>query len=74
MTSSTEHSVNEIIQHLAALKSELKKVIVGQDETIDQLLITFLAGGHALTLPTPARPGAGLFPPRDGPWVPPRGT
>src|ERR1700712_1441047 len=48
MTSSTEHSVNEIIQHLAALKSELKKVIVGQDETIDQLLITFLAGGHAL--------------------------
>ncbi len=26
------------------LKSEIGKVIVGQEETIDQLLITFLAG------------------------------
>lgn len=40
--------VNEIIARLALLKQEMKKVIVGQDETIDQLLITFLAGGHAL--------------------------
>ncbi len=44
----TEETVREIIGKLAALKQELKKVIVGQEETIDQLLITFLAGGHAL--------------------------
>ena len=44
----TELAVQEIIQKLGALKEEIKKVIVGQEETIDQLLITFLAGGHAL--------------------------
>jgi MoxR-like ATPase len=43
-----EQSVQEIIQKLQALKQEIQKVIVGQEETIDQLLITFLAGGHAL--------------------------
>jgi MoxR-like ATPase len=43
-----EQSVQEIIQKLGALKREIQKVIVGQEETIDQLLITFLAGGHAL--------------------------
>src|SRR4051812_35594099 len=43
-----EQSVEKIIQKLHALKQEIRKVIVGQDETIDQLLITFLAGGHAL--------------------------
>jgi MoxR-like ATPase len=43
-----EKSVQEIISRLNDLKKEIKKVIVGQEETIDQLLITFLAGGHAL--------------------------
>jgi MoxR-like ATPase len=45
---SVEKSVQEIISHLNDLKKEIKKVIVGQEEVIDQLLITFLAGGHAL--------------------------
>jgi MoxR-like ATPase len=44
----TEQHAQEIISKLSALKREIKKVIVGQEETIDQLLITFLAGGHAL--------------------------
>jgi MoxR-like ATPase len=43
-----EQSVQEIIGKLNDLKKEIRKVIVGQEETIDQLLITFLAGGHAL--------------------------
>jgi MoxR-like ATPase len=43
-----EQSVHQIISSLNQLKQEIKKVIVGQDEIIDQLLITFLAGGHAL--------------------------
>jgi MoxR-like ATPase len=43
-----EQSVKDIVKKLALLKSEIQKVIVGQTETIDQLLITFLAGGHAL--------------------------
>lgn len=44
----TERSAEEIIAQLGGLKKEIAKVIVGQEETIDQLLITFLAGGHAL--------------------------
>jgi len=44
----TEQAVQAIVAKLTALKQEIKKVIVGQEETIDQLLITFLAGGHAL--------------------------
>jgi MoxR-like ATPase len=47
-TETTEKAVHEIISSLNNLKQEMKKVIVGQEETIDQLLITFLAGGHAL--------------------------
>ena len=43
-----ERSVDRLIDNLGALKREIGKVIVGQEETIDQLLITFLAGGHAL--------------------------
>ena len=44
----TEQAVVEIINKLGALRQEIKKAIVGQEETIDQLLITFLSGGHAL--------------------------
>src|SRR5687768_12448513 len=43
-----EKSVRELIDNLQSLKKEIQKVIVGQEETIDQLLITFMAGGHAL--------------------------
>ncbi len=35
-------------EKLSALKQEIGKVIIGQEETVSQLLITFLAGGHAL--------------------------
>jgi len=45
---SIEKEVNDLTQKLKNLKKEIGKVIVGQDETVDQLLITFLAGGHAL--------------------------
>lgn len=43
-----EKEVNDLTQKLKNLKKEIGKVIVGQEETVDQLLITFLAGGHAL--------------------------
>jgi MoxR-like ATPase len=46
--SSVEKSLQEITGKLALLKKEIRKVIVGQTDTIDQLLITFLAGGHGL--------------------------
>lgn len=40
--------LQQLIARLRSLREEISKVIVGQTETIDQLLITFLAGGHAL--------------------------
>src|SRR5690606_3033153 len=40
--------VKTLTGKLKDLKSEIGKVIVGQEETVDQLLITFLVGGHAL--------------------------
>ena len=43
-----EQRVKEIFKSLASLKKEIETVIVGQKETVDQLLITFLAGGHGL--------------------------
>lgn len=46
--SETEEAVARIIAKLNDLKGEIRKKIIGQEETIDQLLITFLAGGHAL--------------------------
>lgn len=43
-----EKKVKHIVARLDALRDEIRKVIVGQGETVDQLLVTFLAGGHAL--------------------------
>ena len=43
-----EVEVNALTQKLDNLKKEIGKVIIGQEETVEQLLITFLAGGHAL--------------------------
>ncbi len=43
-----EQEVNGLTAKLNGLKKEIGKVIIGQEETVNQLLITFLAGGHAL--------------------------
>jgi MoxR-like ATPase len=43
-----ERKVSEIVDRLSLLKREITKVIVGQTSAIDQLLMTFLAGGHGL--------------------------
>jgi len=40
--------VDMLSSKLKALRQEIGKVIIGQEETVSQLLITFLAGGHAL--------------------------
>ena len=43
-----DREVKTLTGKLKDLKTEIAKVIIGQEETVDQLLITFLAGGHAL--------------------------
>ncbi len=40
--------VDTLSRKLKALREEIGKVIIGQEKTVSQLLITFLAGGHAL--------------------------
>ena len=43
-----EKEVEHLTTKIELLKKEIGKIIIGQEETIEQLLITFLAGGHAL--------------------------
>ncbi|MDC6389185.1 MoxR family ATPase [Maribacter sp. PR1] len=43
-----EQEIKQLTDKLPLLKKEIGKVIIGQEETIEHMLITFLAGGHAL--------------------------
>ncbi len=44
----TETQIQSLLQKLTLLQEEIKKVIIGQQQTIDELLIAFVAGGHCL--------------------------
>lgn len=44
----SESNVKNLIGKLSALKSEIQKVIVGQDLIIEEMLIALMAGGHCL--------------------------
>ena len=44
----TENNVKTLLAKLPQLKTEIQKVIVGQDAILDELLVAFLAGGHCL--------------------------
>ena len=44
----TEGEVAALLNRIGELRAEIAKVIVGQDATVHELLIAFLAGGHAL--------------------------
>jgi MoxR-like ATPase len=48
MTAVTETDLARLAARLAALRAEIGRVIVGQDEVVDELLTAFLAGGHCL--------------------------
>ncbi len=44
----TEKSIKILINKVSQLKSEIQKVIVGQDVIIEEMLIALMAGGHCL--------------------------
>jgi MoxR-like ATPase len=44
----TEQDIQHLLSKLPQLKQEIQKVIVGQEEVLDEVLITLLAGGHGL--------------------------
>ncbi len=48
-----EQAVDEVRQAFEKLREEIRKVIVGQDEVVEQLLITMFCGGHALVVGVP---------------------
>jgi len=45
---SSAKNLAELLGRLPALKKEIQKIIVGQDEVLDQVLVALLAGGHCL--------------------------
>lgn len=47
-TDLTEKEISALLDKLAALKKEIRKVIIGQEAVVDELLMAFLAGGHCL--------------------------
>ncbi len=50
MTAGTlsETDVTALLDRIGALRREVARVIVGQEQAIEELLLTFLAGGHSL--------------------------
>jgi MoxR-like ATPase len=44
----TKEQYKSLVDKLPLLKKEIAKVIVGQNEVIEEILIAFLAGGHCL--------------------------
>lgn len=44
----TESNVEALLSKLSQLKAEIQKVIVGQDQVLDELIVALLAGGHCL--------------------------
>ncbi|NNE31351.1 MAG: MoxR family ATPase [Winogradskyella sp.] len=45
--------IENFVQKYKALKQEIAKVIIGQDEVVDQILISIFSGGHALLIGVP---------------------
>jgi MoxR-like ATPase len=46
-------AVEQFVKKYNALKSEVAKVIVGQDDVVNQILISIFSGGHALLIGVP---------------------
>ncbi|WP_347374918.1 MoxR family ATPase [Aequorivita sp. Q41] len=46
-------AVKQLVSKYNALRQEIKKVIVGQDEVVEQVLLAVFSGGHALLIGVP---------------------
>jgi len=44
----SQDSIGNLLSKLPSLKNEIQKIIVGQDEVLDEILIALIAGGHCL--------------------------
>lgn len=50
---SDKEQVEQLVMHYKELKNEIHKVIVGQDEVVDQVLISIFSKGHCLLVGVP---------------------
>ncbi|HNS43338.1 MAG TPA: MoxR family ATPase [Taishania sp.] len=50
---SDKAALDQLVQHYNELKNEIHKVIVGQDEVVDQVLISIFSRGHCLLVGVP---------------------
>ncbi len=46
-------AVKNLVQKRKDLKAEISKIIIGQDEVVDQILLSIFSGGHALLVGVP---------------------
>ncbi|PVW13103.1 AAA family ATPase [Marixanthomonas spongiae] len=46
-------AVKQLVSKYNALRAEISKVIVGQDEVVEQVLLSIFSGGHALLIGVP---------------------
>ncbi|MBT8254516.1 MAG: AAA family ATPase, partial [Bacteroidia bacterium] len=46
-------AIEQFVKKFKTLKEEIAKVIVGQDEVVEQVLISIFAGGHSLLIGVP---------------------
>ena len=46
-------AIHNLVQKRSQLKSEIAKIIVGQDAVVDQILLCIFSGGHALLVGVP---------------------
>ena len=46
-------AIQELVRKQKALKKEIAKVIVGQDEVVHQIILSIFSGGHALLVGVP---------------------
>ena len=45
---SDKEAIDKLVIHYQALKNEIHKVIIGQDEVVDQVLISIFSRAHCL--------------------------
>lgn len=46
-------AIEQLVKKHSALKKEISKIIVGQEEVVDQVLLAIFSGGHALLIGVP---------------------
>ena len=51
--SNDSQKISELQNSISSIKQELKKVIIGQDDVIEQLLISLFSRGHCLLIGVP---------------------